>query len=139
MHLPRSRRARGGRGYLPVAAFAVTYLVGAFFWPRPLWLLALYLLTSLVCFALYATDKRRAQAGGWRITERTLLFWGLIGGWPGAIVAQQVLRHKTLKKSFREAFWGTVVMNIVLFVAVSTPVFDRLAAQALDDFSGRWL
>jgi uncharacterized membrane protein YsdA (DUF1294 family) len=41
---------------------------------------------------------------------------GLIGGWPGAIVAQQLLRHKTSKASFRLAFWATVVLNIAAFL-----------------------
>jgi uncharacterized membrane protein YsdA (DUF1294 family) len=46
---------------------------------------------------------------------------GLIGGWPGAIVAQQLLRHKTSKRSFRIAFWVTVVLNIAVFVLLVSP------------------
>ncbi|TFD07808.1 MULTISPECIES: DUF1294 domain-containing protein [unclassified Cryobacterium] len=132
MAITRSRRAAGRGSYLAIAAFAVVYLVGAVYWPRPLWVAGAYLVTSMICFAVYAIDKRRARFGGWRVSERTLLFWGFIGGWPGAIVAQQVLRHKTQKKSFREAFWVTVFFNVVLFVAVSTPTFDRLVAQAIN-------
>lgn len=137
MVIARSRRATGRGSYLTIALFFVAYLVGAVYWPRPLWLVGLYLVTSLICFVLYWTDKRRARFGGWRISERTLLFWGIIGGWPGAIVAQQVLRHKTQKKSFREAFWATVVVNVALFVLLSTPTFDRLVDQAITDFSIR--
>ncbi|SDM61224.1 Uncharacterized membrane protein YsdA, DUF1294 family [Cryobacterium flavum] len=132
MAITRSRRAAGRGSYLAIAAFAVVYLVGAVYWPRPLWVAGAYLVTSMICFAVYAIDKRRARFGGWRVSERTLLFWGFIGGWPGAIVAQQVLRHKTQKKSFREAFWVTVFFNVVLFVVVSTPTFDRLVAQAIN-------
>lgn len=129
----RARRAAGGASLLAIAGFSVLYLVGAVYWPRPLWVAGLYVVTSLICFALYASDKRRARFGGWRISERTLLFWGFIGGWPGAIVAQQVLRHKTQKRSFRKAFWTTVVVNVLLFALLSTPTFDKLAAEAITD------
>ena len=135
MAVAHSHRPAGRAGFLAIAAFAVVYLVGAVYWPRPLWVVGLYLVNSLICFALYATDKRRATFGGWRISERTSLFWGFIGGWPGAIVAQQILRHKTRKRSFREAFWITVVVNVLLFALLSTPTFDRLVAQAITDFS----
>ena len=127
----RSRHASGRSSYAAIFAFAAVYLVGAVYWPRPLWVFGLYLLTSLICLIIYAIDKRRARFGGWRVSERTLLFWGFIGGWPGAIVAQQVLRHKTQKKSFRAAFWTTVIVNVVLFTLLSTPTFDRLVAQAI--------
>lgn len=137
MVIARSRRAAGRGSYLAIAVFAVLYLVGAVYWPRPLWVAVLYLVTSLMCFALYGVDKRRARFGGWRVSERMLLFWGFIGGWPGAIVAQQVLRHKTQKRSFREAFWTTVVFNVVFFALLSTPTFDQLVAQTITDFSTR--
>lgn len=135
MIIGHSRSASGRASYLAIALFAMLYLVGAVYWPRPPWVVGLYLVTSLICFALYATDKRRARFGGWRISERTLLFWGFVGGWPGAIVAQQVLRHKTQKRSFREEFWTTVIVNVTLFALLSTPTFDGLVAQAFTDLS----
>lgn len=137
MVIARSRRAAGRGSYLAIAVFAVVYLVVAVYWPRPLWVVGLYLVASLICFVLYATDKRRARNGSWRVSERTLLFWGCIGGWPGAIVAQQVLRHKTQKKSFREAFWATVVLNVGLFIALSSPAVDRLTTHAVQTFLTR--
>ena len=56
------------------------------------------------------------------MSESTLLAVGLFGGWPGAIVAQQLLRHKSSKVSFRLAFWATVVMNILGFILLATPL-----------------
>ena len=53
--------------------------------------LALYLGASLVTFAAYALDKSAAQKGQWRTRESTLHLLGLIGGWPGALIAQRVL------------------------------------------------
>jgi uncharacterized membrane protein YsdA (DUF1294 family) len=49
---------------------------------------------------------------------------GVVGGWPGAIVAQQMLRHKTQKASFRSAFWGSVVINVIVVVVFATPLFS---------------
>jgi uncharacterized membrane protein YsdA (DUF1294 family)/cold shock CspA family protein len=82
------------------------------------WLAGLGAAASVVAFALYAADKRAARLGRWRVPEATLLGVGLVGGWPGAFVAQQLLRHKTRKRSFRLAFWGTVVGNVAVVVLV---------------------
>ena len=79
---------------------------------------ALYLVASLICFVMYAVDKSAAVAGRRRISERTLLMWGLFCGWPGGLVAQQVLRHKTRKASFLVAFWVTAVVNLLAVVAI---------------------
>ena len=68
-----------------------------------------------------AADKTAARSGRWRVSERTLLNLGLIGGWPGAIIAQQVLRHKSKKTAFQRAFWVTVLVNVVAFVLLAPP------------------
>lgn len=57
----------------------------------------------------YAMDKSAAVGGGWRIRESRLHLLALVGGWPGALLAQQVLRHKTSKAGFRGVFWGMVL------------------------------
>ncbi len=74
-------------------------------------LLLAYMGLSAVVFVFYALDKTKARRGAWRISERTLHFLALIGGWPGAAIAQQTLRHKTQKRSFQIIFWLTVMMN----------------------------
>lgn len=79
-----------------------------------------YVALSLVTFVAYALDKSAARRGAWRTGEGTLLFLGLAGGWPGALVAQQTLRHKSKKASFRLAFWITVVMNCAALVWLHT-------------------
>jgi uncharacterized membrane protein YsdA (DUF1294 family) len=73
-----------------------------------------YLVASAATFVAYGLDKSAARSGGWRTAERTLHLLGLAGGWPGALVAQQALRHKSAKGSFRRAFWATVVANCCL-------------------------
>ena len=84
----------------------------------PGWVGGLYLAASAACAVAYLVDKSAAEHGRRRVSERTLLGLGLVGGWPGAIVAQQVLRHKTGKKTFRRSFWLTVAVNVVAFVGV---------------------
>jgi uncharacterized membrane protein YsdA (DUF1294 family) len=90
-------------------------------WRVPGWVAAAYLLLSVASFALYAADKTAASAGARRTPERTLLTLGLLGGWPGGLVAQQLLRHKSIKSSFRAEFWATVAANVVAFVGLSSP------------------
>jgi uncharacterized membrane protein YsdA (DUF1294 family) len=82
----------------------------------PLAVPAIYLAASLGAAIAYAIDKSAAQSGAWRTRERTLHVLALIGGWPGALIAQQVLRHKSRKPSFRTAFLATVVVNVVALV-----------------------
>ncbi|MBV35408.1 MAG: hypothetical protein CMP47_08110 [Rickettsiales bacterium] len=73
-----------------------------------------YLVLSVISVIVYSLDKRASKRdGASRTSEQTLLLLGLVGGWPGAIIAQQLLRHKSSKKSFRRLFWFTVVINII--------------------------
>ena len=124
---PVARKRAGAAHYLPVLLFVLGYLVVTALWPIPIWVAGIYLVASLVCFVVYAVDKSAAGAARRRVSERTLLTLGLIGGWPGAIIAQQTLRHKTQKASFRKAFWATVVVNLVVFAVFATPVFSVAA------------
>lgn len=77
-----------------------------------LWLASVYGVASVVCFILYAVDKSAAVAQRQRIPERTLLLAGLACGWPGGLLAQRWLRHKTAKTSFQVAFWCCAVVNL---------------------------
>ena len=70
------------------------------------------LVMSGVTSALYAWDKRRAVRQGWRVPEKHLHWGSLLGGWPGAVVAQRWLRHKTMKRRFRIVFWLTVAGHV---------------------------
>ncbi len=70
-----------------------------------------YGLLSGLTFWAYAADKSAARRGTWRTSESTLHLLGVAGGWPGAMVARPVFRHKTIKQPFRTMFWVTVVMN----------------------------
>lgn len=113
----------GTVSYFTIPLFLAVYVVASIAWHVPKWAAGLYFAASLVCFVVYAIDKSAARANRWRVSENTLILLGLTCGWPGAIVAQQVLRHKSNKRSFRSAFWGSVVMNVLGFLALSSPLF----------------
>jgi len=85
----------------------------------PFWVLGLYFSMSLTTYVLYAFDKSAAQKGAWRTPESTLHLFSLFCGWPGALVAQQKLRHKSKKVSFRGVFWGTVALNFSAFLLLT--------------------
>lgn len=113
--------AKDSASYLAIVAFIPLSIIVGVLWGPPLWVGVLYIAASLVCFIGYWLDKAAAVAGRWRVPESTLLIPGLMGGWPGAIVGQQVFRHKTKKPGFRAAFWTSVVLNVILFVLFSSP------------------
>jgi len=79
------------------------------------WALAAYAVMSMVAFGMYWADKRSALQDRRRIPENRLHLAELLGGWPGALVAQQVLHHKTRKASFRAVFWIIVLVHQVLW------------------------
>jgi uncharacterized membrane protein YsdA (DUF1294 family) len=90
----------------------------------PLALLGLYAGASIVAFVAYAADKSAARRNAWRIRESTLHLLALIGGWPGALVAQNHLRHKTSKPPFLVVFWASALLNCIalgLFISRSGP------------------
>ncbi|WP_035275427.1 DUF1294 domain-containing protein [Desulfogranum japonicum] len=80
-----------------------------------------YVVISAFTFVLYAKDKRAAQAGRWRTPEKALHTCSLLGGWPGAAVAQAFLRHKSHKLTFRMVYWVTVIVNCCALYWLSTP------------------
>ncbi len=74
------------------------------------------ILASLISYGLYSLDKKSAQRGDWRIPERFLHFWELVGGWPGAFLAQRHLRHKSAKISYLFTFW--LIIGIHHYLAI---------------------
>ena len=75
------------------------------------------LVLSVITFVVYALDKHAAQTGRWRTPESTLHLLELAGGWPGAWIAPQTLRHKSRKPGYRVVFWVMVVLHAAALVA----------------------
>ena len=67
---------------------------------------------SLATFVVYGIDKAAAQRSWRRVPEAHLHLLSLLGGWPGALIAQQLFRHKTRKQPFRTVFFLTVLANV---------------------------
>jgi uncharacterized membrane protein YsdA (DUF1294 family)/cold shock CspA family protein len=110
-------------GVIAILSFAAIYVLVQVTWgPVPLWVLAVYLGVSTITFAAYALDKSAARLRQRRVAETSLILLGMFGGWPGAILAQQLLRHKTAKPSFRAVFWMSVLLNVFVFVALNAPL-----------------
>ena len=94
-------------------------LVGAaqMAWSGQSWLpLAVYPAVSLITVLLYWQDKHQARTQAWRTPEKVLHASELLGGWPGALVAQQLFRHKTRKLSYQLMFWAIVLLHQLFWV-----------------------
>lgn len=100
----------------------------------PSFFLGIYLGLSLLCFVMYAKDKSAAQRGAWRTSETTLHLISLAGGWPGALIAQQKLRHKSKKQSFRIVFWITAALNVALFMWLLTPNGSAILQSIISNY-----
>ncbi|MBH3429834.1 DUF1294 domain-containing protein [Pseudomonas alkylphenolica] len=110
-HLRSKLLVFAGLCLLPFAG-AVQMLVSGQSWLPAV----MYPVVSLVCVALYWRDKQQARHQGWRTPEKVLHACELCGGWPGALVAQQLYRHKTRKVSFQLSFWAIVALHQVFWV-----------------------
>lgn len=120
--LPIYKKRSGSAGAVITAgAFIAFVALSVVYGKLPALILWGYLAVSLITFLVYAFDKTAARDGAWRTKESTLHLLSILGGWPGALIAQQRLRHKSKKERFRIAYWMTVMMNLVLFAWLFTP------------------
>jgi len=89
------------------------------------------LLINLITFCVFWWDKDAARKGQWRVPESRLLCLALIGGSPGAVAAQRLLRHKTRKEPFRTQLMLICAMHVVGLVAwLSAPLWAPIALAA---------
>jgi uncharacterized membrane protein YsdA (DUF1294 family) len=110
-----TRRAQGGAGSIAAAlVVAGGLLILPFLALHQLgldmrWVAGYALLINVLTYWAYARDKKRAQEGAWRVSEAQLHLCELLGGWPGAWIAQRRLRHKSSKGSYQFVFWLIVL------------------------------
>ena len=69
---------------------------------------------SLFAVLIYGIDKSSAKKDKWRVSEAKLHLLSLLGGWPGALLAQQMFKHKRSKPAFMKVYWVTVLVNLFL-------------------------
>lgn len=94
----------------------ISAAVGSIFTSHPvvMW----FLLANVLTLMIYGIDKTAARKTWRRVPESTLLVFGVVGGWPGAIVGQQLFRHKTQKQPFKTYFIISVLVSILVTVAI---------------------
>lgn len=100
--------------YILIAAFFALLGLLCLSAALPVTVLWLYTILSVISFFAYIIDKSSAEKNRWRTKERTLQILALFGGWPGALLAQRIIRHKSSKKPFLVLFWLSVVVNCIL-------------------------
>ena len=115
---------QGANGFPFTVLFGFSFLVAATasiaVFKGELILIPLYLVLSVFTYLMFAWDKQAAKNGSWRTSENTLHMLSLLGGWPGALLAQFQLRHKSRKQPFKFILWVTILLNIGGFVWLFT-------------------
>lgn len=117
-----SEQYRGTQQERDVTYFAIALLLALLIFPAlailrigrilDLRYIAAYaFLLSIMTGFLYRHDKSQAQSGGWRTPESSLHIAELLGGWPGAFLAQRVVRHKIFKTSYQIVFWMIITLH----------------------------
>ena len=104
---PRHRLPRKAIAIIAFAALVAGWLLHKL----PIEVLFVYTVMSGVAMFLYAFDKAAAEQRRRRTPENTLHVVALLGGWPGALLAQDLFRHKSSKAAFQVVFWMTVLLN----------------------------
>ncbi|NJD08083.1 MAG: DUF1294 domain-containing protein [Methylococcaceae bacterium] len=76
--------------------------------PMPL---AAYVFMTPLTIMYYAEDKRRALQHLWRIPNVYMHCFEILGGWPGALLAQNAYRHKLKRGTYQNGFWAIVALH----------------------------
>jgi uncharacterized membrane protein YsdA (DUF1294 family) len=118
--------SRGKLSIVLAVALLVALNVGSYMGYVPMPLKYAYYGLSITTFIAYAYDKFKAKRDAWRTPESTLHLLALLGGWPGAAIAQQVCRHKSSKRDFRVMFWITVFINLAMLAWLMSPYGKKL-------------
>lgn len=84
----------------------------------------------------FAWDKVCARNGWRRVPENTLLTLALVGGTAGAIMGQQIMRHKTRKQPFRTYLYTIMGLQILALAALSLQPVREAALTAIQKLTG---
>ena len=81
-----------------------------------------YLFINIITFYLYWDDKKRAKKGKWRIPEKTLFLFALLGGSIGTNLGMQLFRHKTKHASFKLGFPAILAAQLALLGWIASKI-----------------
>jgi uncharacterized membrane protein YsdA (DUF1294 family)/cold shock CspA family protein len=76
-----------------------------------------YIFMSALAILYYAGDKQRSLTHSWRVPESYLHGFEFMGGWPGALLAQDAFRHKNKKGRYQRIFWTIVAAHGLMWGA----------------------
>lgn len=77
---------------------------------------------SIIAFACYGIDKKKAADHAWRIRESTLILLAFIGGAPGALLGMHLFHHKTRHRKFRIL----VPVACILWIMIAVFVYEKV-------------
>ena len=120
-HIKKKARELNKSVIIFAVGYLVLYAVLVLFKMTPVELWGFMCLLSVITYIAFARDKAKAQKNHWRVQESTLLLFSLMGGWPGALIAQQRLRHKSSKQSFKFVLWVTIFVSVLIYAWAVSP------------------
>ena len=132
---PESKPATGHFGLFLIVLFGCVIGVLTVLGKLDVFISFMYIIMSFCTIMLYAFDKSAAMNNRWRTPENTLHLFSLLGGWPGALVAQRLFRHKSRKTEFLASFWITVIINIGLVIGSTTAQGQSVISMLLGRFT----
>lgn len=91
------------------------------FVPSNKWIILYYTVLTVITYALFAIDKKRAIRKKRRIQELTLFVFSLLGGAPGGVLAMIIYHHKTRKPYFAVTLPILTIIHAALFVYLTKP------------------
>lgn len=75
---------------------------------------------NIIGFLIMFVDKRKAEKNRWRIPEKTLFMFSMIGGSIGTLAGMYVFRHKTKKLRFAIGFPAILILQIIIVITLVT-------------------
>jgi len=72
------------------------------------------LIMNLLAFAAMGLDKAKAKAHQWRISERRLFLFAVLGGSAGAVFGMFFFHHKTKHWKFRFGLPAILLIQLAL-------------------------
>lgn len=100
------------------ALFLIALLAASLAGAMSMIVFAIYGVASIAAFIAYGMDKSAARRKVRRTRESSLHSLAIAGGWPGALIAQSLFRHKTSKQPFQAVFWTTAILNCLALAAL---------------------
>jgi uncharacterized membrane protein YsdA (DUF1294 family)/cold shock CspA family protein len=111
-----------GPGILALAVFFLLFVANSVREGKlPVAVLGLYIMASSLAFVFYKRDRAMAETHQRKLPENTLHLWSLIGGWPGAALAQKLAHPRSRRRSFQIVYWITIVLNGIAFFWMLSP------------------